>query len=152
MDVGAFFLAGPLGPVLTRSYRFADLFKESQGGKGVIAKLVSVWTFENGVAEAADVAMATQKRRIAMKGGLNLVENRFENAVVAVLDERGCAVLSQKIHGPFSNPEIGNINVLKSLTSPVMNLVKSVVKLFDSGPCDVFYSGSVAPPEPKKLP
>ena len=34
VDVGAFFLAGPLGPVLTRAYRFADLYKESQGGKG----------------------------------------------------------------------------------------------------------------------
>jgi len=152
VDVGAFFLAGPLGPVLTRSYRFADLVKESQGGKGVIAELVSVWKVGNGVAEAVDVAMATKERRIAMKGGLNLVEDRFEDAVVAVLDERGCAVLTQKVHGSFSSPEIGNINVLRSLSSPVTNLVKSALKLFDSGSCDVFYSGSVAPPEHKKLP
>jgi uncharacterized protein involved in outer membrane biogenesis len=152
VDVGAFFLAGPLGPVLTRSYRFADLVKESQGGKGVIAKLVSVWKVGNGVAEAVDVAMATKKRRIAMKGGLNLVDDRFEDAVVAVLDERGCAVLTQKVHGSFSSPEIGNINVLRSLTNPVTNLLKSALKLFASGSCDVFYSGSVAPPEPNKLP
>jgi AsmA protein len=152
VDIGAFFLAGPLGPTLTRAYHFADLFKESQGGKGVIAKLVSVWKFENGVAEAVDVAMATKKRRIAMKGGVNLVDNRFEEAVVAVLDEHGCSVLSQKIHGSFSQPEISSIAVLRSLTSPVTNLVKSVGKLFSNKPCEVFYSGSVPHPEPQKLP
>jgi uncharacterized protein involved in outer membrane biogenesis len=146
VDVGAFFLAGPLGPALTRSYRFADLFKESLGGQGVIAKLVSVWKIENGVAEAVDVAMATKVHRIAMKGGLNFVDDRFEDAVVAVLDEHGCAVLTQKVHGSFSSPEIGNINVVRSLTSPVTNLVKSVGKLFSSKPCEVFYSGSIPPP------
>ena len=152
VDVGAFFLAGPLGPVLNRGYRFADLYQESRGGKGVIAKLVSVWKVGNGVAEAVDVAMATKERRIAMKGGLNFLDNRFEDAVVAVVDQDGCAVLTQKVRGPFGSPEIGTINILRSLTSPVMSLVKKALKLFDSGPCDVFYSGSVAPPEPAKLP
>jgi AsmA family len=152
VDVGAFFLAGPLGPVLTRGYRFADLYQESRGGQGVIAKLVSVWKVENGVAEAVDVAMATKERRIAMKGGLNLIDNRFEDAVVAVIDQHGCVVLSQKVRGPFGAPEIGTISVLMSLTRPVTNLVKSALKLFDGGPCDVFYSGSVPPPEHGKLP
>jgi AsmA protein len=152
VDVGAFFLAGPLGPALTRGYRFADLFQDSQGGKGVIAKLVSVWKVDNGVAEAVDVAMATKKRRIAMKGGLNFNDNRFEDVVVAVVDEHGCAVLTQKVRGPFNRPEIGNINVLKSLTNPVANLLKSAVKLFSNKACVEFYSGSVAPPEPNKTP
>lgn len=152
VDVGSFFLAGPLGPVLTRGYHFADLYKESHGGKGVIAKLVSVWKVGDGVAEAVDVAMATKKRRIAMKGGLNFIDNRFEDAIVAVLDQRGCAVFTQRIHGPFSRPEIGKINILRSLTSPVTSLLRIAKKLFESGPCDVFYSGSVAPPENNKLP
>jgi len=152
VDVGAFFLAGPLGPVLTRGYRFADLYRESQGGKGIIAKLVSVWKVGSGVAEAVDVALATKILRIAMKGGVNFIDNRFEDAIIAVLDEGGCAIITQKIRGPFRSPEIGNINILRSLASPVTSLVKSVLKLFGSGPCDVFYSGSVAPPEPDKVP
>jgi len=152
VDVGAFFLAGPLGPVLTRGYRFADLYEESRGGEGIIAKLVSVWKIENGVAEAVDVAMATKERRIAMTGGLNFIDNSFEDAVVAVIDEHGCAVLTQKVHGSFSRPEIGSINILRSLTRPVTNLVKSALKLFDTGPCEVFYSGSVAPPVHDKRP
>ena len=152
VDVGSFFLAGPLGPALTRGYRFADLFQESRGGKGVIAKLVSVWKVENGIAVAVDVAMATKKRRIAMQGGLNFADDRFEDAVVAVVDQHGCAVITQKVRGSFSRPEIGNINVLKSLTNPVTNLLKSAVKLFSNKPCAVFYSGSVAAPENIKLP
>jgi uncharacterized protein involved in outer membrane biogenesis len=152
VDVGAFFLAGPLGPALTRGYRFADLFKESQGGTSVIAKLVSVWKVEDGVAEAVDVAMATKERRVAMKGGLNFNDNRFEDVVVAVVDQHGCAVLTQRVRGPFSRPEIGNINVLKSLTKPVTNLLKSAVKLFSNKPCEEFYAGSVAAPEGQKRP
>ena len=87
-----------------------------------------------------------------MKGGLNFIDNRFEDAVVSVLDDHGCAVLTQKVHGSFSSPEISTINMLRSLTRPVTNLVKSALKLFDSGPCNVFYSGSVASPEHNKRP
>jgi AsmA protein len=152
VDVGAFFLTGPLGPALTRGYRFADLFKDSRGGNSVIAKLVSVWKVDKGVAEAVDVAMATKKRRIAMKGGLNFTDNRFEDAVVAVVDQHGCAILTQKVRGPFGRPDIGNINVLRSLTSPVTNLFRSAVKLFSNKPCEVFYAGSVGPPEENKRP
>jgi uncharacterized protein involved in outer membrane biogenesis len=43
LDVGAFLLAGPFGPVLTKSNHFSSLYEESQGGEGTIIKLVSVW-------------------------------------------------------------------------------------------------------------
>ena len=152
VDVGSFFLAGPLGPALTRGYRFGDLFVDSQGGKSVITRLVSVWRIEKGVAEAVDVAMATEKRRIAMTGGLNFVDSRFEDVVVAVVDQDGCAVVKQKIRGPFGRPEIGNIDIFKSLTKPITNLLKSAAKLFSNKPCEVFYSGSVAPPKEAKRP
>jgi len=36
-----------------------------------------------------------------MKGGLNFINDRFVDIVVAVLDNRGCAVYNQKVHGPF---------------------------------------------------
>jgi AsmA protein len=152
VDVGSFFLAGPLGPALTRGYRFGDLFVDSQGGKSVITRLVSVWKIEKGVAEAVDVAMATEKRRIAMTGGLNFADSRFEDVVVAVVDQDGCAAVKQKIRGPFSSPEIGNIDIFKSLTKPITNLLKSAAKLFSNKPCEVFYAGSVAPPKEAKRP
>ncbi len=147
VDVGAFFLAGPFGPVLTKSYNFASLYEESRGGKGIIRKLVSLWKVNHGIAEANDVALASNKHRIAMKGGLNFIDDRFVDVVVAVLDKRGCAVYSQKVHGPFRKPQIEKVSVLKSISGSVLNALGDVWKLIQGKSCTPFYSGSVAQPE-----
>ncbi len=147
VDLGAFFLAGPFGPVLTKSYNFGSLYEESQGGKGSIRKLVSIWKVKKGTAEATDVALASNKHRIAMKGGLNLINDRFVDVTVAVLDKRGCAVYSQKLHGPFSKPQIDKVSVLKSISGSVLNALGDAWKLIQGKECTAFYSGSVAQPE-----
>jgi len=146
VDVGAFFLAGPFGPVLTKSYNFGSLYEELQGGKGNIRMFVSIWKVKRGVADAIDVALATKKYRIAMKGGLNFNNDRFDNVTVAVLDKRGCAVYSQKVHGPFRKPKIEKVSILKSISGSVSNALTDAWK-FVGGECTVFYSGSVAQPE-----
>ena len=146
VDVGAFFLMGPFGPVLTKSYNFGSLYEELQGGKGNIRKLVSIWKVKNGAAEAIDVALATKKYRIAMKGGLNFINDQFVDVTVAVLDKRGCAVYSQKVHGPFNKAKIEKVSILKSITGSMSNALKDAWK-FLGGECTVFYSGSVAQPE-----
>jgi hypothetical protein len=146
VDVGAYFLVGPFGPVITKSYNFGSVYEESLGGKGIIKKLVSIWKVKNGVAGATDVAFATKKYRIAMKGGLNFNNDQFDDVTVAVLDKRGCAVYSQKVHGPFRKAKIEKISVLKSITGSVTNALKDVWK-FVGGECTAFYTGSVAQPE-----
>jgi AsmA protein len=147
VDVGAFFLAGPFGPVLTKSYNFGSLYEESRGGKGGIKKLVSIWKVKNGTAGAVDVALASKKYRIAMKGGLNFNNDRFVDVTVAVLDKRGCAVYSQKVHGPFRKPRIEKVSIFKSIGGPVTNALEDAWKFIRGGECAVFYSGSVAQPE-----
>jgi hypothetical protein len=147
VDVGAFFLVGPLGPVLTQSYNFTRLYEESQGGKGIIRKLVSVWKVKNGIAEARDVALASKKQRIAMKGGLNFINERFVDVTVAALDKRGCTVYSEKVHGPFRNPQIEKESVFKSIAGSVLNPLENAWKFIQGKECTVFYSGSVAQPE-----
>jgi uncharacterized protein involved in outer membrane biogenesis len=147
VDVGAFFLVGPLGPVLTKSYNFASLYEESQGGKGIIRKVVSVWKVKTGVAEARDVALASKKQRIAMKGGLNLINERFVDVTVAALDKRGCIVYSEKVHGPFRNPQIEKESVFKSIAGSVLNPFEDALRFIQGKECTVFYSGSVAQPE-----
>jgi AsmA protein len=146
VDVGAYVLVGPFGPILTKSYNFGSLYEESRGGKGVISKLVSIWKVKNGIAGATDVALATKKYRIAMKGGLNFINDRFDEVTVAVLDKGGCAVYSQKVHGPFRKARIEKISMFKSITGSVSNALKDAWK-FVGGKCTVFYSGSVAQPE-----
>ena len=76
VDVGAFFIAGPFGPLITRGYNFASLFQGS-GGSSRIRVLVSDWKVERGIALAKDVAMATNENRIALVG-----ESRFRQRTV----------------------------------------------------------------------
>lgn len=143
VDVGAFFVAGPLGTAVTKAYNFASLFEGTQGSTA-IHTLVSRWKVENGIAWTQDVAMATRENRLAMKGGLNLVEHSFDNVTIALLDDKGCARVEQKIAGHFAKPEVQKLNVLASLAGPVSRLV-SKAKDAMGGKCEVFYEGSVAP-------
>jgi hypothetical protein len=147
VDLGAFLLLGPIGPVLTKSYNFASLYEESQGGKGIVRKLVSVWKVKNGIAEARDVALASKKQRIAMKGGLNFINERFVDVTVAVLEKRGCAVYSEKVQGPFPKPQIEKESIFKSIAGSVLNPLEDAWKFIQGKECTVFYSGSVAQPE-----
>jgi AsmA protein len=147
VDVGAFFLAGPFGPILTKSYNFGSLYNESQGGKGTIKKLVSIWKVKKGIAGAIDVALASKKHRLAMKGGLNFNNDQFVDVTVAVLDKRGCAVYSQKVHGPFRKPQIEKVSIFQSITGSVPNALGNAWGFIRGEDCTVFYSGSVAQPE-----
>ncbi len=146
VDVGAFALAGPFGPVLTKSFNFARLYEESRGGKGVIKKLVSVWKVKNGIAEAVDTALASENHRIAMKGELDFINQQFLEVTVAALDKSGCAVFSEKIHGPFNNPQIDKENLFKSISGSVLNPLQDAWEFIKGEECTVFYSGSVAQP------
>ena len=147
VDVAALLLAGPIGPVLTKSYNFARLYEESQGGKGTVRKLVSVWKVKNGIAEAREVALASKKQRIAMTGGLNFINERFVDVTVAVLDKQGCAVYSEKVHGHFHKPQIEKESVFTSIAGSVLNPLVDAWKFLQSQECTVFYSGSVGQPE-----
>jgi AsmA protein len=147
VDLAAFLLAGPIGPVLTKSYNFASLYEESQGGKGIVRKLVSVWKVKNGIAEARDVALASEKQRIAMTGGLNFINEQFVDLTVAVLDKQGCALYGEKVHGPFREPQIEKESVFRSIAGSVLNPLGDAWKFLQGKECLVFYSGSVAQPD-----
>ena len=145
VDVGAVFFAGPLGLAVTKGYNFAGLFRGS-GGSSRIRTLVSDWRVERGVAQAKDVALATSENRIALQGGLDFVNGRFAEVVVAVIDAGGCARVRQAILGSFERPVVEKPRVLTSLAGPVLKLYKQTRRLLPAGPCEVFYAGSVAPP------
>jgi uncharacterized protein involved in outer membrane biogenesis len=145
VDVGAFFIAGPFAPLVTKGYNFAGLFKGS-GGSSRIRGLVSDWKVERGIARAKDVAMATNGNRIALTGSLDFVNERFDDVIVAAVDGKGCAKMRQKIRGPFRKPEVEKVRFLKTVAGPVLKLLKQAKNLF-GGRCEMFYAGSVTPPE-----
>jgi uncharacterized protein involved in outer membrane biogenesis len=146
VDVGAFFFAGPLALVVTKGYNFASNFQGTEGSSE-IRTLVSDWKVERGVAQAQDVAMATRENRVALQGGLDFVNDRFNDVTMALIDAKGCAKVRQKIRGTFQNPVVENPNVLTSAVGPALGLLKKGSDLLLGRKCQVFYAGSVAPPK-----
>jgi len=146
MDLGAFLLAGPIGLAVTKGYDYAKVIKGS-GGSSRIQTFISEWQVERGVAQARDVAMSTQANRVALKGNLDFVHRSFEDVTMAVLNKEGCATLEQKVHGSFGHPEVDKPNVLIALAGPAMHLVNKAKHLVGAGHCEVFYTGSLPPPQ-----
>jgi hypothetical protein len=146
-DMTAFLLAGPLGLVVTKGYDFSSLAQQA-GGRTQIRTVVSRWRVESGVAHARDVALATGENRLALRGGLDFVNDEFDEVFVALIDSKGCARMRQRIRGPFGKPVVEKPSILASLAGPVVNLIgKARDILPGKDRCEVFYSGSVAPPK-----
>lgn len=145
VDAGAFFFAGPFGLLVTKGYNFASIFQGS-GGSTSIGKIFSDWKVEHGMAQAGDVALATRQNRMALKGRINFVTERFDDVTIALIDARGCARVKQKIRGPFRKPVVEKPSVLMSLAGPALNLYKQARTFFPGGKCEVFYTGSVPAP------
>jgi AsmA protein len=147
-DVGAFLLVGPLGPAVTKGYSFEGVYGAGvKEGESRLTRLVSDWTVRDGVAEAKDVAFATRKNRIAMKGKLDIVRERFVDVTVAVLDESGCAKLRQKISGPFRDPQVDKVSALESAATSMLGIFEKAKKMLGRSVCTPFYAGSVAHPK-----
>lgn len=145
-DAGAILLTGPIGLTISKGYDFSSLALQS-GGSTKIREVVSVWKVEKGVARAGDVALATNENRLAIQGGLDFVKDEYDELVMALVDSRGCAIVGQKIQGPFGKPVVEKPGVLKSLAGPILNLAGKARDLFgDPNDCEVFYAGSVAAP------
>jgi AsmA protein len=146
VDLGAFMIAGPLGPIVTRSYDLGMLANATQGGSSEVRQLVSLWEIAEGRAVARDVALATRKSRIAMSGEVDIGAKSFRNLVVAVIDAGGCALVHQEINGPFDNPQVEKPNFIESAAGPIINIFRGTARLITGKKCDVFYNGSVAAP------
>ena len=146
-DLTAFVFAGPLGLAVTKGTQLASLV-HADGGTTPIRTVVSKWKVEKGVAHASDVALTTRENRLALHGGLDFVDDEFDDVVVALIDANGCAKVRQRIRGPFNDPVVEKPDVLTAITGPVRKLLNKARELVSgpAGKCDVFYSGSVAPP------
>ena len=146
VDVGAFFLAGPLSTVVLKGYRYGDVYNQTRGGQGTITQFNSHWKIKKGVADASDCALATHHNRVALKGKLDLLNERYENVTAALLDDKGCATFKQGISGPFGSPKVGAVSAVESLAGPISNLYRKAKRFVQGGKCDIFYNGTVKQP------
>jgi len=146
-DIGAFLIAGPLGMAASKGLSYGNVYLQTYGGPGIIRKLNSYWDIKDGVADAADCALATERNRVAIKGKLDLVNEIYNDLIVAILDDNGCSRFEQKISGPFSSPRIGAVSAVQSIGGPVLNLLTKAKSLVNGGKCEEFYHGSVQHPK-----
>jgi hypothetical protein len=146
VDLAAYFIVGPLGSVALTGYRYGNLYYETQGGHGTITQFISHWTIRKGEADATDCALATRHHRVALKGKLDLVKERYDKVTVAILDDKGCAVYTQTISGSFGSPQIGTPNAIESLVGPILDIYRKAKRFVQADKCEVFYHGSVQQP------
>jgi len=143
VDLGAFFIAGPLSTIALKGYRYGDVYSQTRGGQGVITHFISHWKIKDGVADATDCALATRHNRVALTGKLDLVSERYDNVIVALLDDKGCAKFKQSISGSFGSPRIGAVSRIESLAGPIFKLYSKAKSFVQGGKCEVFYNGTV---------
>lgn len=146
LDAGAFLFAGPVGVAVTKGYDFANVMQGSPGNTRV-RRLVADWHVDNGKITARDVALATDKNRLAVAGSLDLANDRFDDLNIALVNQRGCAMVRQHVHGSFAHPIVDKPDVVESLAGPVVKLLKKARNLLPHDKCPVFYAGSVAAPQ-----
>ncbi len=105
--------------------------------------MVSEWVIKDGIANAHDVAFATTRHKIALKGKLNIADNSLDNLKLAVIDNRGCPIYTQQLAGSLAAPEIKSAGKLKPIIGPVINILKKPGALLTDKKCDVFYRGEL---------
>ena len=91
--------------------------------------------------------MVTYENRIALQGKLDFVNERYDDVTVALIDAKGCVLVEQEMRGSFHNPEVEKPSMLQSLAGPALELLKQGKDFLTGAECDVFYTGSVAPPK-----
>jgi uncharacterized protein involved in outer membrane biogenesis len=139
VDVGALFLAGPVGIAVTKGRDFADLLIANKGDSTLVYDFISLWELKAGKLKAKDVAFSTGKNRIALHGGLSIWQQRYDSLNFALVNKYGCAVFQQQLNGSFEEPEASNVKVVKALFGPIRNI-------FTGKKCkETFYEGSVQP-------
>lgn len=146
IDLAAFFVAGPLGPIATQGYDFGRVYRQLGTGEGTLDRLLTTWRIDDGIAEAKDCALATKKNRVAFAGKIDLVQGVYQDAAIAVLDERGCSRYTEKLSGPVGGRRSIGKSTMKAIASPFVGLFQKIHHAFDRD-CDVFYSGSVQHPD-----
>ena len=145
-DLGAVLFAGPVGLAVTKGYELTSLTQRSAGNTQ-IRTAVSKWKIDKGVAYAQDVALVTPENRLALQGGLDFVDKEYQDVVLAMVDEYGCAKIRQKISGPFSKPAVDKSHILIPVGAIVKLVEKAKSLISGRENCEAFYNGSLPPPK-----
>ncbi len=149
LDVGAVVLLGPAGVLLTKGNDYKNLLEtlKQKGGQSRIKQLNMDVNIADDWLTIKDVAFATPKHRLAVKGSINLTDKSFKEFHIATVNHKGCSVYEEKVTGSLNAPKVAKANVLVgSVLNPIHTLVSNISEPFNISCKKPFYTGQVQAP------
>jgi hypothetical protein len=138
--------AGPAGLAITKGSDYTVLMIKSKGDDStVVHQFVSEWRMKDSRVAIRDLAMSTERSRIASLGYYDLDKDSIAFSIL-VLDKSGCALANQSVYGYTNDVQSGKVKIVKTLLGPVNNFFKQV----GLANCEVLYDGKVTHPEKEK--
>ena len=126
-----------------------------EGNSSVLKSVMAKVDIDYSEAKLTDVALSSTKHRIALKGALQIIEEKFLDVKVALLDTKGCARFEQTIVGTFQKPKLKvdetTINTIANAALSLLGKSKKTQpeELKKDENCVPFYEGVVKHPEMK---
>jgi len=148
VDTAAYFFIGPLAASATKGVDVANVAKELKkpGTTSTrLSRLVSSWNIAQGGATAQDVALETTRYRLALQGRVDLVKREFNKVRIGVVNDKGCAIATQGLDGPFAAPRTDKLNILFQLARPLLGVLSKPAMLLSKADCEPFYKGELLP-------
>jgi hypothetical protein len=145
LDIAAYALAGPAGPLLVTTSRLNNLIRVANArGRSRLLQVRSDLEIDRGTVRIQDVAMLTTKHRLAVKGSLSTDPHGPLDLQIATVDRNGCPIYREKLGGTLAAPNVSDATLLlKALARPARSVL-DVLQLTLPRSCNQpFYTGAV---------
>lgn len=154
VDIGAMTLLGPWGVGVTKGKHLLALAGsgDQAGGETRLKRVAGRWRLAEGIATAQDVALDTGHNLVALRGRIDLVRRRYRDVTLALVDRKGCALVTQRLSGDLEHPVVEKPDILTTLAGPVKNTLTLPLRLLGAKTCRPFYQGRLLSPPPPAAP
>ena len=84
---------------------------------------------------------------MAFQGDIDLYRQKYDGLTLGLLDDQGCAIMTQKISGPLKKPNVAGIGLIETLTGPVIGTLQKAIEILNTDDCSPFYTGRLTSPD-----
>jgi hypothetical protein len=147
LDIAAYALAGPAGPLLVTTSDYMNLIDSAKArGESRLLRVRSDLKIENGTVRVQDVAMATPNHRLAVKGSFSTDPNGPLDLQIATLEPSGCPIYLENVGGTVTAPTISEASLLvNTLGRPVQSVISVLDEIVPLSCGEPFYTGAIKP-------
>lgn len=123
----------------------------AEGITTLLKQLVSHVDIGYGKINLEDVAFSSAQHRVALRGALQMVEEKFLDLNVAIIDKNGCTTFEQTVVGTFAKPMLKvDKTMAKNLINSALSLLEKTETKEDNATkkeaCTPVYKGSIKHP------